>query len=501
MKCLMRIFWWCLVVVVTLTDGFINGTTDNIMAFAQSTQSKPLKPTVLIQKIDAVVAAEIKNQQAPGLAIAIIHKGEVVVAKGYGMANVELQVPVTTETLFQSGSVGKQFTAAAVMLLVEDGKLSLDDPITKIFPDAPWRWHSITIRHLLTHTSGIPDYEYDITGIADYVADNLIDLRKDYTEDQLVKLAFGLKLEFEPGTRFNYSNTGYVLLGCIIHKVSGQFYGDLLRDRVFRPIGMQSTRIISEEDIIPHRAAGYRLVKGELKNQEWVSPSLNTTADGSLYFSIHDMIAWDKAIRDKSLLKQESWAKVYTPVTLTSGKTYPYGFGWCIDEDRGQLQYHHGGAWVGFRTYISRYIEDDLTVIVLVNLADATPEDFVFEIASLFNPLLAPPDKPIPDKDLAVTARLNTLLAKAREGKLTPDECTYIRAGFFPNVAVAYQKLLDPLGQPERLYPIEYLERGDDRVFRYRAEYKKQTIEILFALAPDNKVSLFQLREIKRSVK
>ena len=379
MKHLKRIFWWGLVVGLMTVSGSVNVTDINILAFAQDTQGKPQKP-VLIQKFDAFVAAEMKNQQVPGVAIAVVHKGEIVVAKGYGFANVEQQVPVTTETVFQSASVGKQFTAAAVMLLIEDGKLSLDDPITKIFPDAPWRWHTVTIRHLLTHTSGIPDYENN----------NEIDLRKDYTEDQLAKFAFGLKLEFDPGTRFNYSNTGYVLLGCIIHKVSGQFYGDLLRERVFKPIGMKSARIISEEDIIPHRAAGYRLVKGELKNQEWVSPSLNTTADGSLYFSIRDLLAWDKTIREKSLLKPESWAKVYSPVTLTSGKTYPYGFGWGIDEERGQLRHYHEGAWVGVRTYISRYIADELTVIVLANLADANPESFVNGIAALF---IAPANK------------------------------------------------------------------------------------------------------------
>ncbi len=441
---------------------------------------------VPVQKIDAIVASEMKRQQVPGVALAVVHKGEAVVARGYGMANVEHQVPVTTETVFQSGSVGKQFTAAAVMLLVEDGKLSLDDPITRFLPDAPWRWHSITIRHLLTHTSGIPDYE-----------GTTFDLRKDYTEDEWAKMAFGLSLEFQPGARWNYSNTGYALLGFIIHKASGQFYGDLLRDRVFRPIGMQSARVISEADIVPHRAAGYRLVKGELKNQEWVSPSLNTTADGSLYLSMRDLLAWDKAIRAKAVLKPESWAKVYTPVRLESGETYPYGFGWDVDEDRGQLRHHHGGSWQGFEMYISRYIADDLTVIVQTNLADADTEAFVDGIAALFNPRLAPSDEPIPDKDPAVTVRLRGLLAKARDGRLSTEEFAYVRAGFFPDVAVAYQKLLEPLGDPERLLPIERRKRGDDRVFRYRVVYKTKTIEVGLGLAPDDKVSLFGLREIK----
>ncbi len=195
-----------------------------------------------------------------------------------------------------------------------------------------------------------------------------MDYRRDYTEDDIEKMAFGLTPEFPPGSRWNYSNTGYVLLGIIIHKASGQFYGDVLRDRVFKPLGMRSARVISEADIVPHRAAGYDLVKGELKNQEWVSPTLNTTADGSLYLSLQDYIAWDRGLRAKKILSPESWATVFTPVTLTSGKRYPYGFGWSIDTVAGKLRIHHGGAWQGFQTYISRYIGDDMTIVALSNL-------------------------------------------------------------------------------------------------------------------------------------
>ena len=253
----------------------------------------------------------MQRQKIPGVSVAIVAKDGQVVAKGYGLANVEHDVPVTPETIFQSGSLGKQFTSTAVMLQVEDGKLALEDPITKYFPDAPPEWNAIRIRHLLTHTSGIPDYTTDT-----------IDYRHDYTEDELTKLAYGLKLEFEPGSRWNYSNTGlHAARLSSIHRVSGQFYGDVLKERVFGPLGMKTTRIISEEDIVPHRAAGYRLVKGELKNQEWVAPKLNTTADGSLYFSARDLVAWDRGLRTKAILKPESWAQIFTPVKLNSGKT------------------------------------------------------------------------------------------------------------------------------------------------------------------------------------
>jgi CubicO group peptidase (beta-lactamase class C family) len=308
----------------------------------------------LQSRIDSVVQAEMTRQRIPGVAVAVVRKGTVTSAKGYGEANVEHHVRVGPETVFQSGSVGKQFTSAAVMLLVEDGKIGLGDSITKYFPNAPPSWRGITVRHLLTHTSGIPDYTTDA-----------MDYRRDYTEDDLEKMAFGLTPEFPPGSRWNYSNTGYVLLGIIIHKASGQFYGDVLRERIFTPLGMRSARIIDEADIVPNRAAGYQMVRGQLKNQDWVAPKLNTTADGSLYLSLQDYIAWDAGLRAGKILKPASWATINTPVTLTSGKRYPYGFGWSIDTVAGQLRIHHGGSWQGFQTYISRYIGADMTIVAL----------------------------------------------------------------------------------------------------------------------------------------
>src|SRR5678815_2025999 len=192
------------------------------------------------------------------------------------MANLEHQVRVTPKTVFQSGSVGKQFTAMAVMMLVEEGKLSLGDPLSK-FLKVPQDWSKITILHLLSHTSGLGDYPEDFS------------LQKNYTEEDLLKMVTAQKLDFEPGAKWAYSNLGYLTLGLVIHKVTGKFYGDFLQKRIFEKLGMNSTRIINEADIIPNRTAGYRLEKGELKNQEWVSPSLNTTADGSLYLTIEDM--------------------------------------------------------------------------------------------------------------------------------------------------------------------------------------------------------------------
>jgi CubicO group peptidase (beta-lactamase class C family) len=192
------------------------------------------------ETIDAIIRTQMDAQQIPGLAVAVIRRGEIIKALGYGLANVEHKVPVTDQTMFQSGSIGKQFTAAAIMLQVDDSLVALADPLSKFFPDGPPAWNQITVHHLLTHTSGIPEYN-----------DGQLDYRRDYTEDELVKFAQTLSPEFPPGADWRCSNAGYILLGAIVRKASGKFYGDVLRERVFAPLGMTTARVISEADIIP----------------------------------------------------------------------------------------------------------------------------------------------------------------------------------------------------------------------------------------------------------
>ncbi len=328
-----------------------------------------------IDAIDAIVVEEMQRQRIPGMAVAVVQRGQVVRAAGFGLANVEHVVPVTTSTVFQTGSLAKQLTAVAVMLQVEDGLLDLDGSITRHFPGAPDSWKGITVRHLLTHTSGIPNYD-----------ERLLDYRKDYTEDQLVQFAFGLQPEFPAGSRWSYSDTGYVLLGALVRKASGRFYGDVLRERVFGPLGMASARVISEEDIVLHRAGGYRLDGETLKNQAWVAPTLNTTADGSLYLSLQDWLAWERALRQRAVLGAASWEQVFTPVRLNSGQSFPHGFGWELGDGSGPAGYRHEGAWQGFQTAYLHATEADLSVIVLSNLAEAKPMHIAERLAQICLP-------------------------------------------------------------------------------------------------------------------
>ncbi len=209
------------------------------------------------------------------------------------------------------------------MMLVEEGKIGLEDPLTKYFPEAPAAWKNVTVRQLLSHTGGFTDYP------------EKFDFRRDRTENEILKAIEAVPLAYPPGTKWAYSNLGYATLGILIHRASGKFYGDFLQERVFGPLGMTTTRIISEEDIIPNRAAGYRLVKGQLKNQEWVSPTLNTTADGSLYFSILDLGKVGRCPHPRQAAEEIKLRQMWTIAKLKDGKPNSgnYGFGWFLRYD------------------------------------------------------------------------------------------------------------------------------------------------------------------------
>ena len=330
--------------------------------------------SALASSVSEYVKAEMQRQHIPGLSLLVAKGGKVVLADGFGLANLELQVPAKPETIFQSGSVGKQFTATAVMMLVEAGKVGLDDPLSKYFKDAPKAWNDVTVRELLSHTAGFGDYPKDF------------DFRKDWTEDELLKRVEALPLAYPPGTKWAYSNLGYLTLGILIHRVTGKFYGDFLQERIFHPLEMNSTRIISEADIVPNRSAGYQLVKGELKNQEWVAPMMNTTADGSLYFSVLDLAKWDAALYTDKLLKKSSLDQMWTVAKLKDGQPNKghYGFAWFIDDRQGHRCIHHDGAWQGFQTAIDRYVDDQLTVVALSNLSGAEPGKITQHVAEMY---------------------------------------------------------------------------------------------------------------------
>jgi len=364
------------------TPNSSSGFTPAVVSLVCATAwlSQPLAAQVhQLDSVGRYVTREMTRQQIPGVSIAIVRGDSVLLARGYGFANLEHRVPASDSTVYQSGSLGKQFTATAVGMLAGQGRLSVNDRIVKWLPEGKGVWDSVTVHQLLTHTSGIPDY-----------TDSLIDLRKDYTEGQLVRLAASQPLDFPTGGSWSYSNTGYLLLGVLIHRVTGRFYGDVLHDLLFAPLKMQ-TRIISEADIVPNRAAGYRLVGSRLKNQEWVSPTLNTTADGALYLTVNDLARWALALRGRRLPPAAVLDEAWRPVRLKDGGAFPYGYGWGLTEQRGHRRIGHTGSWQGFKTAIYRYPEFDLTVVALANLDEATPGPIAEGIAGIMQPRLQPP--------------------------------------------------------------------------------------------------------------
>ncbi|MBV8245548.1 MAG: beta-lactamase family protein [Candidatus Eremiobacteraeota bacterium] len=310
--------------------------------------------------IDTEIVAAMRAAHVPGLSIAVVKNGSVVLMRGYGLADVEQGVPANAQTVYQTGSIGKQFTALLVLMLAERGILHLDDPIVKYLGAPNPAWRAITIRELLTHTSGISNSALDKA-----------QLTLDYTNDQILKMIASYPLDFPPGTRWSYSNCGYELLGFIVQKATGRFYGDLLAEYVWKPLGMHATRIIDLAGIVPHRAPGYVLTRDrKLANQYWVSQSWDSTADGAMLTTVEDMTKWDRALDGQQLISAASYRQMYTPVRLKNGKTHPYGFGWDLETYRGGRVYSHGGVWQGFTGFNIRYVDAHVDVVVFTNLGE-----------------------------------------------------------------------------------------------------------------------------------
>ena len=451
------------------------------------------------QSIDSFVAKEMAGQRVPGLAVGIYSRGQVLLAKGYGLANVELNVPVKPETIFQSGSVGKQFVSAAIMMLVEEGKVSLDDSVTKYFPDAPASWKKILIKNLLSHTSGLSEYESsDRTG-----PKGPFYLRLDFSEEELAKKIEEMPIEWAAGEKWGYRNTNYVLLGIIIHKITGQHYAEFLAERIFKPLGMTSTRLISDRDIIPNRSAGYEIdAKGELKNQDWVSPTFDSTADGALYFNVLDLAKWDEALYGTKLLKQTSLDRIWTVYPLNDGKPNPagYGFAWMMGDQGGHKRIEHGGAWQGFTCNISRYPNDGLTVVVLTNLdaGHANPAVIAHVVAGLVNPALTVQRLiAINDTQPELADRLKKILDKVVAGEdIRPETSAQLAAVITPEMAKRAQERLSKLW-PGGTLTLVKREKGPEGQARWVSTFRlskgQDAMLLVFGVGPDGKIPILGL--------
>ncbi len=430
--------------------------------------------------LDLYLRDQMARRHIPGLSLAVVREGKVALARGYGLASVELAVPATPSTVFELASVSKQFTATAIMLLVEDGKLGLDDRIVDRLPGLPPLWAGITVRHLLNHTSGIPDYLRPP-----------LSLRDDHSGGDLIALVAGKPLEFPPGEGWAYSNTNYLLLGLIVERASGQAFPRFLDDRIFRPLGMAATRVTDPLAIIPGRATGYEHAGGTLRVRDFLSPTLSATGDGGVSSSALDLARWSAALDGETLLRAPALRQMWTPGKLKDGTPTHYGFGWAIGRDGDHPVIEHSGAFPGFNAHLARYPDDKLTVIVLANTSTARAERIARAIAARFIPGLPIPAEPAEDlEDPPTTARHKALLLAWLEGKLDPALFTpEARAALFPAAIEAVRKNLAPLGPLRTFAWLANDEERGLRTRRYRAELGQTAWALTITLADDGKIA------------
>lgn len=325
--------------------------------------ASPVSNAELAQYADRLLAETYPADQ-PGATALIVRNGETVLRKGYGQANLELGVPMQPDMVLELGSVTKQFTSAALLMLQERGQLSVTDEITKYLPDYPTHGQKITLDHLLTHVSGIPSY----TGLPEWSAQ----LRQDITVDQLIAIFKDKPLEFAPGEKWSYNNSAYVLLGAVIEKVSGKTYEDFIEQEIFAPLGMKRSSYANLREIVPGRAAGYDKEGDRYLNTQYISMS-QPYAAGSLISNVDDLALWDQALANGKLLKKESLDRIFTPVKLTSGQTTRYGYGWSVWDFEGARIIEHGGDIFGFSSMLTRVPSEKLLVVILTNNPSQEP--------------------------------------------------------------------------------------------------------------------------------
>lgn len=330
-----------------------------LLTLATTAQTELAKPEVLTAKIDAIAAEHLAKPGAAGLSIAVASKGKVLLAKGYGVADAEFDVPADASTMFRIGSVTKQFTAALILRYVEQGKLTLDDELSKYLPQFPQHGHEVNIRQLLNHTSGIPSY----TDVGE-AWERVWPLELDHA--QLLALVSDKMFDFEPGEDWRYNNTGYYLLGMLIEKIGGAPYGEVLQKELFGPLGLKQTRYDSNIELIKGRAQGYTLNDGKLVNDQAIGMG-QPGAAGGLISTGSDLLRWEMALVGGKVIDAKSFALMSTPTVLPDGRDTHYGFGLMLGQFAGFPRIQHGGGIFGFNSMLLCLPKQDLYVAVISN--------------------------------------------------------------------------------------------------------------------------------------
>ncbi len=326
----------------------------------------------LESKIDQVLENKFESN-GPGAVFLATKNGKIIYNKAFGLSNLELQVPMQTDNVFEIGSMTKQFTAVSILMLMEEGKLNLEDSITKFIPDYPTHGHRITIHHLLTHTSGIKSFT-SVKGL-NAIAHNHMEPM------EIINFFKDEPMDFAPGAEFKYNNSGYVLLGYIIEKASEMSYEDFVEQRIFKKLGMSSSRYASHSEVVPKRASGYHK-KEDYINARHISFSI-PYASGSLMSTVADMFTWEEAMKNHVLLNKETTQLAFTNYTLNNGDPIHYGYGWHVKEMEDMFSYEHGGSIFGFKSMGVYLPQEDIYVIGLSNCDCNSPTEVTREIAKM----------------------------------------------------------------------------------------------------------------------
>jgi CubicO group peptidase (beta-lactamase class C family) len=321
-------------------------------------------------QVDDFITAEMKRQNIPGLSIAVIKDGKVIKAAGYGIADRESKTPATPETVYKIASVSKQFIATGIMLLVQEGSLRVTEPINKYLEGTPAAWSGITIRHLLTHTAGLVREAPGFDG------------SKIQSDADLLKTAYSTPLRFAPGEKWEYSNTGYFALAEVIRKVSGRPWEEYLAEKVFKPSGMNNTWPTNTKERLLNRAIGYNDNDRLIEAPEFAA----LRPSGAFLSTVLDLAKWDAMLHTEGVLRASTRDQMWTPVKLNDGTSSPYGFGWYVGEVRGHKVVYHSGGMLGFRAQFARFVDDRLSIVVVMNLDDVDIESIWRGIAALHLP-------------------------------------------------------------------------------------------------------------------
>jgi D-alanyl-D-alanine carboxypeptidase len=455
-------------------------------------------------EVDAYIKTEMAELHIPGLSVAVVRDGRIVKAQTYGLANVELNVPATADTEFSIASMSKSVTASAVMLLVQDGKINLDDPISKYFDGLPESWQQITVRHLLTHTSGIKDHFHDYP----FFPIAKLDRKLEYTDEEYLKALIDSGLNFKPGAQWAYSSTGFTLLGMIITKVTGKPYADFLRERIFTPLGMTRTHVISLADIIPNRASGYRWLDGALRNGGYTGQTFSAGADVSLLTTAADLARWDIALSSSGLWTKASLAQMWKPARLSNGQEAAafvqgtWGLGWALGIYKGYPLISHSGSFItGFSSYMGRIADKRLSVIVLTNQHSADPLRLSFGVAGFYDADLLAPHRMKPQTDVQpeLTTKAEAFITALFSGGSIGDAIALVTPGL-RNHLPPVPKL--PAGEKVPLTDLSFIasedisKRGIERhgaklarMRYYKAKFEGDVVYLTFYFTKDGTIA------------